>query len=88
MLGGAGFHAAPKLKHRLIAIAVHDLGVDASTLAYAEGNVRDPMGRGRRTWAELVHIAHRNFHRLPRGFDPGSAGRRAPITLSGTIAGP
>ena len=29
--------------------------------------------RARRTWLELVHIAHRNFHRLPPDTEPGLA---------------
>lgn len=71
MLGGAGFHAATKLKQRLIDIAAHDLGVDRTRLVYAAGGVRDCLGGGERSFAQLVHIAHRNFHRLPPGVEPG-----------------
>jgi 2-furoyl-CoA dehydrogenase large subunit len=71
MLGGAGFHAATKLKQRLIDIAAHDLGVDRSRVVYSAGGVRDPLTGGERSFAQLVHIAHRNFHRLPPGFEPG-----------------
>src|SRR5437868_11284250 len=38
MLGGAAFHAAHKLKARLVAIAARDLGVPAEELVYREGN--------------------------------------------------
>lgn len=73
MLGGAGFHAALKLKDKLIQIAAHDLGADPSSLVYRGGDILDASGKRRRSWGELVHIAHRNFHRLPPGFEPGLA---------------
>jgi CO/xanthine dehydrogenase Mo-binding subunit len=72
MLGGAAFHAATKLKNKLVAIAAHDLGVPAERLVYRDGDVSDPGAPDkRRTWAELVAIAHRHIHRLPEGFEPG-----------------
>jgi 2-furoyl-CoA dehydrogenase large subunit len=72
MLGGAAFHAATKLRDKLIAIAAHDLGLPAARLTYQDGNVFDPTAsEKRRTWAELVTIAHRNFHKLPPGLEPG-----------------
>jgi 2-furoyl-CoA dehydrogenase large subunit len=72
MLGGAAFHAAKKLKDKLIAIAAHDLGVPAERLVYSEGNVLERAApQNRRTWIDLVTIAHRNFHKLPEGFEPG-----------------
>ena len=61
-----------KLKDKLVAIAAHDLGVPAERLVYSDGDVFDRAApRQRRTWAELVTIAHRNFHKLPEGFEPG-----------------
>jgi CO/xanthine dehydrogenase Mo-binding subunit len=72
MLGGAAFHAANKLKARLVAIAAHDLGVPVERVVYRDGVVSDPASPDRRrTWNELVAIAHRQFHRLPEGFEPG-----------------
>jgi len=72
MLGGAAFHAAAKLKDKLVAIAAHDLGVPAERAIYKDGAVSDAQAPDkRRTWAELVAIAHRHFHRLPPGFEPG-----------------
>jgi CO/xanthine dehydrogenase Mo-binding subunit len=72
MLGGAAFHAAEKLKVRLVAIAAHDLGIPAERAVYRDGNVLDRTApEKRRTWAELVAIAHRHFHKLPPGFEPG-----------------
>ena len=74
MLGGAAFHAAEKLKARLVAIAAHDLGIPAERAVYRDGDVFDQaVPEKRRTWAELVAIAHRHFHRLPPGFEPGLA---------------
>src|SRR5262249_43394221 len=61
MLGGAAFHAAEKLKSRLIAIAAHDLGIPAERAVYRAGDVTDSTApEQRRTWAELVTIAHRH----------------------------
>jgi 2-furoyl-CoA dehydrogenase large subunit len=74
MLGGAAFHAAHKLKAKLAAIGAHDLGIPAERAVYEHGNVYDRAAPDkRRTWEELVAIAHRNFHRLPEGFEPGLA---------------
>jgi 3-oxo-Delta1-steroid hydratase/dehydrogenase large subunit len=74
MLGGAAFHAARKLKEKLTAIGAHDLGIPLERAVYENGNVYE---RGKpannRAWADLVTIAHRNFHRMPPGFEPGLA---------------
>jgi len=72
MLGGAAFHAAEKLKARMIAIAAHDLGIPAERAVYRDGNVLDSAApSARRTWSEIVTIAHRHFHKLPPGCEPG-----------------
>jgi len=72
MLGGAAFHAAEKLKARLVAIAAHDLGIPPERAVYRDGNVADSAApSARRTWSELVTIAHRHFHKLPPGVEPG-----------------
>jgi len=64
MLGGAAFHAANKIKHKLIAIAAHDLGVPAERIAYKDGNTFDTSAPDRkRSWAELVTMAHRHIHK-------------------------
>src|SRR6185436_6703644 len=66
MLGGATFHAANKLKAKFIAVAAHDLGVPAEHLTYENGNVFDASAPDKkRSWTELVTIAHRYIHRLP-----------------------
>src|SRR5207302_8081956 len=74
MLGGAAFHAAQKFKARLLAIAAHDLKIPPEHAAYDAGDVFDrTVPQNRRTWTELVTIAHRNFHRLPPNTEPGLA---------------
>jgi 3-oxo-Delta1-steroid hydratase/dehydrogenase large subunit len=72
MLGGAAFHAANKLKAKLTAIAAHDLGIPPERAIYEQGNVHDrDAPTFKRTWAELVQIAFRNYHRMPDGMEPG-----------------
>jgi 2-furoyl-CoA dehydrogenase large subunit len=74
MLGGAAFHAAEKLKVRLLAIAAHDLKIPLQQATYSAGEVFDRAApQHRRSWAELVTIAHRYFHRLPPDTEPGLA---------------
>jgi len=71
MLGGAAFHAAEKLKAKLIRIAAHQFGVGVDAVNYANGGVTDADGKRRLEWADLVNIAHRNHHLLPPGMEPG-----------------
>jgi len=72
MLGGAAAGAAKKIKATLMAIAAHNLGVPESALEYRDGNVVPKTGAGKGlTWDRLVEIAHRNFHLLPKGMEPG-----------------
>jgi len=72
MLGGASFHAARKLKEKLIAIGAHNLKIPPEGAVYAEGAVFDCDAPEKKlSWMELVTIAHRNFHLLPPGFEPG-----------------
>lgn len=73
-LGGAAFHAAQKLKAKFTSIAAHDLGIPFERAVYQGGMVYDCCAPGnRRTWVDVVAIAHRNFHRMPEGFEPGLA---------------
>jgi len=74
MLGGAAFHAAHKLKMKLTAIAAHDLGIPMERAVYERGEVYDRNAPDkRRSWMDLVAIAHRNYHRMPQDFEPGLA---------------
>ena len=72
MLGGAAAGAAKKIKASLVAIAAHNLGVAAEALEYVEGTI-SVKGDAKRTlsWDQLVEIAHRKFHKLPPGLEPG-----------------
>jgi 2-furoyl-CoA dehydrogenase large subunit len=72
MLGGAAAGAARKLKAAVIAIAAHNLKVAPEQVEYRDGDmvVKDDPAR-RITWAQVAEIAHRKFHLLPPGTDPG-----------------
>ena len=72
MLGGAAARAAEKLKVKIIAIAAHQLGVAADQLTYDGGDVSAADGRLCK-WDDVVELAHRQFHNLPDGMDPGLA---------------
>jgi 2-furoyl-CoA dehydrogenase large subunit len=87
MLGGAAFHAAEALKARLVAIGAHDLGIATERAVYRDGDVLDRTEPDkRRTWAELVAIAHRHFHRLPPGVEPGlSVSHIMQVPTGGTL---
>ncbi len=87
MLGGAAFHAAHKLKNKFIAIGAHDLGIPLEHAVYDQGTVHDRNAPDkRRTWAELVAIAHRNYHRMPEGFEPGLAAEHVyQVPTGGTL---
>lgn len=72
MLGGAAAGAARKIKEALIEIAAHNLGCTTEAIEYRDGNatVRGHSEQ-RMTWDELVTIAHRKFHQMPAGLEPG-----------------
>ena len=70
MLGGAAYHAAQKLKTKLMRIGAHQLGCAPDDVAYSDGGV-SKGGSKPLAWADLVTIAHRNFHLLPEGMEPG-----------------
>jgi CO/xanthine dehydrogenase Mo-binding subunit len=90
MLGGAAFHAAQKLKAKLTTIAAHDLGIPAERATYRHGDVHDAgEPERRRAWQDLVTIAHRHFHRLPPGFEPGlSVAHIMQVPTGGTLPTP
>jgi 2-furoyl-CoA dehydrogenase large subunit len=74
MLGGAAFHAANKLKAKLLAIGAHDLGIPLERAVYMDGVVSDrDAPQNKRPWDDLVLIAYRNYHRMPPGLEPGLA---------------
>jgi CO/xanthine dehydrogenase Mo-binding subunit len=72
MLGGAAAGAARKIKETLIEIAAHNLDCTIETIEYKDGNV---TVRGhpekKMSWDELIAVAHRKFHQMPQGLEPG-----------------
>lgn len=72
VLGTATSRAAAEIRGRMTAIAAHDLGAGRERIEYADGvfAVRGEPGR-RLSFDEVAHIAHRQFHRLPEGQEPG-----------------
>jgi CO/xanthine dehydrogenase Mo-binding subunit len=70
MLGGAAFHAAQKLKAKLTRIGAHQFGVGEDKAVYSSGGVGVAGGKPL-SWIELVTIAHRQYHLLPEGMEPG-----------------
>ena len=71
MLGGAAFHAAQKLKAKIVRLAAHQFGCSEKDVVYAGGAVSHPSSGKTLEWAEYVNIAHRNFHLLPEDMEPG-----------------
>jgi 2-furoyl-CoA dehydrogenase large subunit len=72
MLGGAAAGAAKKIKATLMAMAAHNLGCTVDEVVYADGNVSLRADSSKRmSWDQLIEIAHRKFHLLPKGMEPG-----------------
>lgn len=72
MLGGAAAGAAKKIRERLVAIAAHQFGCDPEDVDYREGDASLRGSPDRLlTWDQLVEIAHRKFHQMPPGMEPG-----------------
>jgi 2-furoyl-CoA dehydrogenase large subunit len=72
MLGGAAAGAARRIKDTLIAIAAHNLECAKEDLDYRDGNVSlKGVPEKLLSWDQLVEIAHRKFHQMPRDIEPG-----------------
>jgi 2-furoyl-CoA dehydrogenase large subunit len=72
MLGGAAAGAAREIKSTLMAIAAHNFECDAKDLEYRNGDVSIKGAPGKTlAWDQLVEIAHRKFHKMPAGIEPG-----------------
>ena len=72
MLGGAAAGAAKQLREALIAIAAHNFECAAEDLEYRDGDVSLKGAPAKKlAWDQLVEIAHRKFHKLPLGLEPG-----------------
>jgi 2-furoyl-CoA dehydrogenase large subunit len=72
MLGGAAAGAARTIKSTLLSIAAHNFECSPDDVEYREGDVELKGVPGKKlTWSELVEIAHRKYHKLPPGQEPG-----------------
>jgi 2-furoyl-CoA dehydrogenase large subunit len=71
MLGGAAFYAAQKIKEKLIRIGAKQLGCSPEEASYSGGTISVLGSAQSIGWLELIDIAHRNYHLLPPGMDPG-----------------
>jgi 2-furoyl-CoA dehydrogenase large subunit len=72
MLGGAAAGAARKIRAKLMRIAAHNLERPESDLSYDGGEIFSTAQPERRlSWARLVEIAHRQYHNMPEGIEPG-----------------
>jgi 2-furoyl-CoA dehydrogenase large subunit len=72
MLGGAAANAARNIKEKLIAIAAHSFECAKEDIEYRDGTagVKGVPGKAL-AWQQMVEIAHRKFHELPPGMEPG-----------------
>ena len=70
MLGGAAANAARDIIRQAIAIGAHLMDADPGDCSYDSGTVIGPGG-AEIAWTEIVDVAHRRFHDLPKGTNPG-----------------
>jgi len=72
MLGGAAAGAAKEIRETLLAIAAHNFECAPADLEYRDGAVSLKGAPEKKfSWDQLVEIAHRKFHKLPPGAEPG-----------------
>ena len=72
MLGGAAAGAARKIRDTILEIAAHNLGCSIEAAVYENGDVSVRGQPDKRlTWDEITAIAHRKFHQMPPGVEPG-----------------
>ena len=72
MLGGAAAGAARQIKEALIRIAAHQFECAVEDVEYRDGNANVKGVPDKRiTWDQMVTIAHRNWHKMPPGQEPG-----------------
>lgn len=72
MLGGAASGAAKKIREKVLEIAAHNFQLPVDRLIYESGDVSvegDPSKV--MSWEQLVDIAHRKYHEMPLGSEPG-----------------
>ncbi|MDP6344506.1 MAG: molybdopterin-dependent oxidoreductase, partial [Alphaproteobacteria bacterium] len=72
MLGGAAAGAARRIRDQALSIAAHNLAADPSELLLRDGMIRHRDDPARRiAWHDVALIAHRHYHRMPPGMEPG-----------------
>jgi len=72
MLGGAAAGAAEKIRGKFLEVAAFNMGVAVDDLLWRDGGAEVRKSPERRLdWDQLVHICHRNAHRLPPDMEPG-----------------
>ncbi|HVA15035.1 MAG TPA: xanthine dehydrogenase family protein molybdopterin-binding subunit [Stellaceae bacterium] len=90
MLGGAAAGAAKKLKATITEIGAHKLGAAVGDVEYRDGAVSlraDPAKKI--SWEAIAEIAHRKFHELPPGMEPGlQATHVLEVPTGGSLPGP
>ena len=90
MMGGAASGAAKLIRERVIEIAAHNFQLPADRLIYRQGDVSVADDAARvMTWAELVDTAHRKYHQMPLGSEPGlQASYTWEVPTGGALPGP
>jgi 3-oxo-Delta1-steroid hydratase/dehydrogenase large subunit len=72
MLGGAAAGAAKTIRETLMKIAAHNFECAPEDVEYRDGGVNLKGAPEKKlTWDQLVEIAHRKYHKLPPGTEPG-----------------
>jgi 2-furoyl-CoA dehydrogenase large subunit len=72
MLGGAAAGAAKKIRTKLLLIAAHNMKRDLEELSFEGGGVFEKAApQHKLSWDALIEIAHRKYHCLPSGMEPG-----------------
>lgn len=72
MLGGAATGAARLVRERALQIAARQLETEPEALELKDGFAQVKMDPSRRVaWADLAFIAHRHYHLMPPGAEPG-----------------
>ena len=71
VMGSAIKSATAKLREKMLVIAAHELGRAADGLSLDGRGALDEDGAVALAWDDIVEIAHRHYHRMPEGAEPG-----------------
>ena len=72
MLGSSTAAAAQKIIDKVLAIGAYNFGVREEDLEYVDGSLHvldEPTKK--MTWEEVCFIAHKAYHKMPFGMEPG-----------------